>query len=176
MCSNRAANSSSSRTIFVFFFSSCRLNRGGGGGIVVVIFIIIAFFFFFSSLKSSSSLSSSSSSFGGDRKDISLKTIIFYRKRESGVFVCTSSFLFLFSPTIDEKFVRWPISLPWTRSWLMRGPSSLMSGPSSQSGCTRGKIFSPAKNASRRRKKIFSRKPPLRLSLFPHTFSSVFVA
>ena len=41
-----------------------------------------------------------------------------------------------------------------------------MSGHSSQSGLTIGKIFSPAKNASRRRKKLFSRgKPPLLLSL-----------
>jgi hypothetical protein len=42
----------------------------------------------------------------------------------------------------------------------------------------RGKIFSPAaKNASRRRKKIFSRKPPLLLSRrFLFTPSSVFVA
>ena len=164
MCSNRAANSSSSRTIFVFFFCGCfcRPNRGDGGGIVVVLTIIIAFFFF-SSLKSSLS---SSSSFGRDRKDISLKPIIFYR-RERAVFLCA-----LLPSFSDEKFVRWPISALHSLFVLVRGPSSQSVVVNERKdfffGRTRGNFF--------RRRRFFFSPAAAGLSFTLLTLFPVFVA
>lgn len=152
MCSNRAANSSSSRTIFVFFFCGgcfCRLNRGGGGGIVVVVVVFIVAFFFFSSLKSSSL--SSSSSFGRDRKDISLKTI-FTDERER-------CFCVHFLPSFSLQRIK---SLSGALDSFVVDEWPFFSVVNER------KDFFTSR-ASRRRKKIFSRKPPSSLS-FPHTF------